>query len=506
MNLRYLPSAATPLGLLVLLSLAVKGAAILLGPAINPDGVRYINAAHEFQAGNFSLGFSYVGDMPFYPLLLAGIQFIIPDWVLAGQILSTLGLTLAVIPLYLLTRDLFGGPAALWTGLAFVLSPVLNEYAAEVLRDPLFIFFLLWGVWFGLLALRNLSISLVVLSSVCAFLAVLLRVEGILFFPVFFIAILWSAWRQGRFRAILLRGAVLTCVPGLILLALVLPFQEEVVKVFSGNHGIGVFSQDLMRLNLLGTYPEVYASLKDWERTLPNAHWSSDLAEIVRHNIPLIYLLGFIEALVATLYPLFALLVLVGLSRQPARGHGYRFVLALAATFLAAAYFVLFHRNFLSNRYILAPAVLLLPWLGAGVEFLRQACRGTGWARFAHLLVGVAIVLPLWANAAKWGKGGAVLKESGIWLAASQDLENSRVICNDERIPFYAGRWRGDYLTLSTRDFAEMERLALENGGDLLVIETSARNRATLPVPANFDLLREFYDKKNLVRIYRRKI
>ena len=45
------------------------------------------------------------------------------DWVLTGKAISLACMVLAVLPLYRLTRDLFGEPAAFWSSMAFALLP-----------------------------------------------------------------------------------------------------------------------------------------------------------------------------------------------------------------------------------------------------------------------------------------------------------------------------------------------------------------------------------------------
>ncbi|MCD4687923.1 MAG: hypothetical protein K8R55_01160 [Desulfuromonadaceae bacterium] len=123
-------SAEWGLVFLLLVSLILKIAVLLSDEVINIDGARYIAAAQQFAQGNFSEGLS-IDWMPFYALLIAGFHFLIPDWVLAGQLISLFSLVFALIPLYLLSRDLFDEKVAFWAGLAFVLSPMLNARAVD---------------------------------------------------------------------------------------------------------------------------------------------------------------------------------------------------------------------------------------------------------------------------------------------------------------------------------------------------------------------------------------
>lgn len=127
---------------LLLFSLFLKSVLLLSDEIINVDAVRYIGAAKQFADGNFLDGLR-MEKMPFYSLLIAASHLLIKDWVLAGQLISFFAMLFALVPLYLVTKDLFNQKAAFWAGLAFSLSPILNKHAVEVIRDPIFLFSLL---------------------------------------------------------------------------------------------------------------------------------------------------------------------------------------------------------------------------------------------------------------------------------------------------------------------------------------------------------------------------
>ncbi|MCP4576010.1 MAG: hypothetical protein GY846_06975, partial [Deltaproteobacteria bacterium] len=79
---------------------------ILSDKVINTDGVYYISAAREFAQGNFREGLS-IYSMPLFPLLIAFVHVFIPSWLMAARFISIVSMILAVVPLYLITRDLF---------------------------------------------------------------------------------------------------------------------------------------------------------------------------------------------------------------------------------------------------------------------------------------------------------------------------------------------------------------------------------------------------------------
>lgn len=492
-------SPAGDLALLLALSLIIKGIGVYFLPAVNPDGIRYINAAREFLEGDFHLGLSYIGNLAAYPLLLAGARQITPDWVLAGQLLSVAGFTLAAVPVYLITRDLFGRPAAIWSGLAFVLSPVINEYAAEVLREPLSVGLLLWAAWFGHRSLRKGRPATVLAASTLALLATFFRVESILFLPAFFALLLFPGACPAAGKKWLHAG--LAVVPWVLVLFLLLG-GGGLDAVVAGESGIGMLAAEVRSGNLLGFYPEVYDAFKAFEGTLPNANWSNDAAEIARHYLPLLYLVGLIEVLLASLYPPFFLLALVGLLRPPPQAAAGRLLLLLVAVFSLGAYFTLLHRNFISPRYLLAPAVFLLPWVGAGLESLRLSLLDANRRRLFPLVCLPFLLLPSFQLTEQWREEGRVLRTAGQWLKESNELENIRLICNDERVPFYAGLWRTSY-AVPPPGVEDLAGFALNEKADFIVLQSSAKS-ALAPPPVNFGLLQEFSDSKNRVAIYRR--
>ena len=108
------------------LSLVIKIILALFTKVINPDGVLYITAAQQFAVGDFSAGLT-IYPMPAYSLLILLVHFLIRDWVIAALAVNILMSVSVLIPLYLLTEELFDQRAAFWTCAAFALSPLPNH-------------------------------------------------------------------------------------------------------------------------------------------------------------------------------------------------------------------------------------------------------------------------------------------------------------------------------------------------------------------------------------------
>jgi len=164
------------------LKLLIFGA--LSDTPINPDGVLYISAAQQFAEGNFKEGLA-LHPMPLYPALIAIVHLIIPHWVMAARLISYTSLVLLVIPLYYLITHLFGRSAAFWGSFAFALAPMPNGWVVDVIRGPSFVFVLAWAVYFSLLAVCSEGIKYFLIAAFFGWLAVCLRIEGIIFIPFF---------------------------------------------------------------------------------------------------------------------------------------------------------------------------------------------------------------------------------------------------------------------------------------------------------------------------------
>jgi len=92
---------------------------------------------------------------PLYPLLAGWTERLVGHPVLAGRLVSLLASTLALIPLYHLTRRLFSERAALWAGVFYLAAAVPNRWALRVMSDSLFTFFFMLALMAFVFSLRR---------------------------------------------------------------------------------------------------------------------------------------------------------------------------------------------------------------------------------------------------------------------------------------------------------------------------------------------------------------
>ncbi|MCP4667916.1 MAG: glycosyltransferase family 39 protein, partial [Deltaproteobacteria bacterium] len=449
-------------GLLLILCLSVilKVSLALSMKVINPDGDDYIAAAQLFASGQFKDAL-VLCPIPFYPLLITVVHFFVPHWVAAARFISIASLVLALIPLYLLAAGLFDRRAAFWGCLAFALAPLPNECAVEVIRDPPFLFLFAWAVYFAHRALGSPRLFFFIWAALFSWLAVLFRIEGIILVPFYLIFLACLAlWKREERRA-LLKGMLVWCafplLPLLVLFAVLGPEMTAVISHLTHN------LQSLLDFKFLDNYHKIYDQLKALEAASPYPGGKQNLAEIARRFMPLIYFLGLLKGFVKALFPLFVIPLFWGF--RHAFNRNRLFVLALTVSYLFAVYYRLIERDFIQGRFLFAPAFLLYPWIGAGLDRIVTLLKKSSKAGVLTTAFVVLLLLPPAYKCAQmtW-KQDNVIAMAGEWLAGRDAFRKAGILSNESRIPFYAGRLM-DYQMYQERhhgdDYKPMEQIAL---------------------------------------------
>jgi 4-amino-4-deoxy-L-arabinose transferase-like glycosyltransferase len=394
------------------LSLAIKLFLFSFDQVINPDGVLYIAAAQQISDGNMA-GALKLYPMPSYPMLLALVHLIIPDWIAAARIIGIAALTLAVIPLYGLTAILFNRQAAFWATLCFALTPEANDQALSVIRDPVFLLAALTAVFFLLQGIRQQRLKMVVLAMFFVGLSFLFRVEGVVFAatPVLFFT--WQSFRakDGRLKQFIRKSLVLWVGIPLVLMATAALILGPKLL---GQNRVGELMAEvghIAQLRAFDNYQEIYRFFQTIESEPPFSGFSKSLPAIVRHWMPLIYLIGLLEYFIKQIFPLFLLPLLFA-------GHRYisaadrkiaiekQFILLTCLFYMLFILYSFITRDFIQGRFLFTPAVLLYPWVGHGITLIfyihslqgilsrdvfcspRQFCCTLGWDTASHLFCG----------------------------------------------------------------------------------------------------------------------
>jgi Dolichyl-phosphate-mannose-protein mannosyltransferase len=226
------------------------------------DGLRYIAQARTINQGSLSRGLLHSVDHPVYPLAIVAIHKLSGgdgprDWQRAAQLAAVISGVLLVIPLYLISLELFGASRA-WIACFFVyIVPFNGHVLADALSESTFLLFWSIGVWSSLRLLRTARLPWLISVVIASASAYLTRPEGlvILLSLVATLCVL-PFWRSLEFPAAQARWAL-----GLLIiggLAAAGPFM-----VMKG----GISSKPSMS-RLMGRAPSALAMAVERERPL----------------------------------------------------------------------------------------------------------------------------------------------------------------------------------------------------------------------------------------------
>ena len=464
------------------------------------DGVLYISAAQHFASGNFRGGMA-LHSMPAYPILIAIVHFLVPNWVAAAKLISISTSVLVLIPLYLLAKDLFDRKAAFWGCLAFALAPFPNGCAVEVIRGPSFLFFFAWAVYFAGRAIHLTRTVFFLTTALFAWASAFFRIEGIIIIPLYLFFLAGMALWIPRERGYFLKGILVWISFSLVAVAVLFAVPEA-----ASSNLVSQLTQkmsDLIHIRFLDTYHSIYGQLKAFENASPYPSGNQNLAEIARHFMPVIYLFGLIESLIKVIFPLFVIPLFWSFRHSLSRTR--IFVLILTAAYLLMVYYTLLEKDFIQSRFLFAPAFLLYPWIGMGLErmfaFLMRSSR-PGFLVTAFVVI--FFVSPVYKAFHDVWKQDNTIVVTGEWLANKAGVHKAGIITNDPRIPFYAGRGN-DFLSYPNLnyDYVAMEQAALKNKMEILIIRTSVKRKKFIPQLEVYKKVKEFTGKKDVVIIYR---
>lgn len=153
---------------------------------INPDGVLYIHQARALYYKDWgsviSCGMSYLS---IYPILITGAYGIFHDWVVAARSISLFFGSITMIPLYFLMRRFCNKEICAMGTLVFALIPVFVDKSVDVVRGPIYWFFLVLGLYLFVTQIGNRRYRLYLVLSCLSFLvAAWARIEAVLFIIV----------------------------------------------------------------------------------------------------------------------------------------------------------------------------------------------------------------------------------------------------------------------------------------------------------------------------------
>ena len=499
------------------ISVIIKSSVLiaLSDKAINSDGLLYFSAAQEFASGNFKDGLS-IYPMPLYPLLIACVHFVVHNWVLAARFLSSAALLMALIPLYMLTSELFNRKAAFWACLLFSLAPAPNIGAADIIRGPAFVFFFAWTIFFAQRSIQSTKAADFLATAFFAWISILFRIEGVIFIPFFLLFIIGIAIAKPQERIALFKNILIWISFPLLGFLIFIVFLGTEASHFNRINQFANEVQNIFNFKFLDNYYHIYKELKTLEDSSPfTGHGKQNLIAIARHHMSILYLFGLLESLIKVIFPLFIIPLYCGLKRPFFRNQVL--ILAFVTSYLLMVYCYAIKVDFVRARFLLAPAFLLYPWIGAGMEKLFTFMKRYSKPKmFSIVFTLFFIVTPVCKTVHSFGKHDNVIVKTGEWIREKTEFKNAKITTTDPRFLFYAGRKinkkqyykrRSEFYStmakyVKNNDYFSMEKFAIKKHIDIIIIKISLKKKDMAPEFNFYKEVKRFAGKKEIVVIY----
>jgi 4-amino-4-deoxy-L-arabinose transferase-like glycosyltransferase len=502
------------LGVPLLISLLIKLILILVlySSPINNDGILYINAARQYAMGNFANGLALY-PMPVYPLLLTFIHMVIPDWITAGYFIAVSSMVLAIIPLYYLTKIMFSKRAAFWACLAFAILPRMNGWSMNISRDPLFLVLFISCIYFAFRSIRRTDLFLFVTTFIFAWVATLIRIEGVLFLGYYFFVLIYIAIVDKEKRSLYF----LRC---LIWIAIPLLFGGGAL-LFNGTYGISVnrfgqvYSEVILLVNgdAFNRSFEIYQFFSEIAGQPPFTDNTYGFVSLCRHFLPLIYVLAIVQVLVKILFPLLLIPLYLGFKDQKKpSGNSGKFIFWIWLLFFFLGYYFLIKYDMLITRWGIVPATLLLPWAGLGLEKMWAKTKVSSHKRTVLLLILIILIAPTAKTFSLITSKDITTSKTVKWLVDNDKIDKVPIVSNSIKDVFYFDLeaqehintdWKTHYYD-KDKALINIEQFAIEKNAEIIVLKVKSRHIDKINCFQFYQEVKAFVGNKYTTFIYRR--
>lgn len=472
---------------------------------LNFDGEVFLSAAQKIGQGRFRESLS-IYPLPLYPGLIAMLYPIVPDWVTAGRLICYGFMTSTVIPLYLLTRDVFDRPAAFWACIVYAMLPESQLLSVSVLRDPGLFHFLMWAMVFGNKALQSRSSRHLIGAALLGFAAMLFRLEGAIIYPLFLGLLLVLVVVHGKER----REYVRLLRAWAILLACLASIYLVVFGLKDGLAGKYVgFSNQSGDFLSFENYHRIASQLQQMKESAPRSDIGRHFADLALQLIIPIYLFGTFQLLFGVIQAVNIPALVFGLSRFRLTASHALLVLS-GMTYLALGFGYFVWHGFMLQRYMFLAALFFCPWIGAGfsriLDFLSKLPKG-------QLFCAGFILFAILGSVAGFGKYFWKMEDlksrAGGWIANQPEFAQHKILFNDPVLAFHSGReisFGGEgetlvYSDIEDKRLAGIEAQALQAHFDVIALYLKADRQASLRPFEQYVMLKEFRYRDRTVLI-----
>ncbi len=458
---------------------------------ITNDGPMYINQAIQILDGQLWITVkTYITVL--YSILIAALSFVIPDMVLAGQAISLTASVLTIIPLYWLIQEISNSRVAFWGCSFFIVLPCFNEYAVEVMRDPLFLLVFSSMVLCSWRFLNGGDRKYLIVTMLLAFAGLFLRIESLVFIPYF----LYFCFA----RSFLKRNSLFVFLLITILVLIILALLTYNLKNF--EIGGRFFSFDHFF-----RYPHhIKEVLKSIESLLPGLGNENTLITTVGDNVRLIYLFGIILIFFKQITFIGIFLFLAGICPGADKFFSGKFyITGITLIYLLMAFDFNLRMGFINERYLFVPVLMTLPWLGIGVENFSTMISGGFFKILAPSCLILFLLIPLGMTIDEsFSPQQISTKMAGDWIRTKPDLQHISLITNERKVAFYAKKGV-DFIHLEFSSFPDLIQLSSKPGEKLVSITLRKKNIDELKILEGYDLAAKFEDEKFASLIFYKK-
>lgn len=374
----------------LMLGVGLRAWAVWKTVLINPDGALYIYQAKMLLNGHWqkltSCGINFIS---IYPFLIDAMHFGIKDWVLSAQLISSIFSAATLFPIYLLCRRFFDLRVAALATLIAALNPVMCSRSGDVVRDPIYWFFLALGIWASLRYWDEGSRwSRLYVASLSFMMATLARIEAVSMLAVTLVALLiWGG--NNRFRKCF---------------SFALPLLIAAFVFFAAVFILDIpMSRDLRLDSIIGEATAVTESYQQMRSQITDLD-SGERPEIVHRFLPevrsqiwLIALGTLVNRILEAFFYPFIIFFLIGYvtSRQDRKSFAWRYLLLTTATGIALLYLHLLNTWIMEYRFTMLIFIPALPFAAAGISYSMNTLAARWHTRKQRVAIALALLFPL---------------------------------------------------------------------------------------------------------------
>lgn len=184
-------------------------------------------------------------------------------------------------------------------------------------------------------------------------------------------------------------------------------------------------------------------------------------------------------------------------------------MLWLGAMFIAAVYYSLLTRDFIATRFLMIPAFLLLPWIGAGTNALWIKANAASYNLRPRILLVFLILVPAVLTLSLTRSNDNTIPKAVAWLAKNSTTEKVHIATNAKKVPFYAGletannpNWT--VAVYKNENYMKIESFAMDQNATILILKKKHRKNKEMPAFDHFKKIAGFATKSEMTTVYAR--